>query len=245
MTINSNLLVDDSVYRPLAGVTQRFDAIYNARLARGKRHELATLVESLCLVYFRDMGEQSPAQFHAEYARVRALLPYASFLNPLTAEGCEFLSPQTVNLAYNEARVGLCLSAVEGQMRASTEYMLSGLPLVSTKSVGGRDYFFDNEFCAVVPEDCRAVRDAVKAMIARDIPREHVRARTMAKIERERGRFIAFVQEIVDREGGHTDFSAEFAALMTGGRLKFWTSTRAFAAQVVEALAGGKASEKS
>ena len=78
-----------------------------------------------------------------------------------------------------------------------------------------------------------------------DIPREHVRARTMAKIERERGRFIAFVQEIVDREGGHTDFSAEFAALMTGGRLKLWTSTRAFATQVVEALAGGKASEKS
>lgn len=239
-TINSNLLVDDSIFRPLAGTEPRFDAIYNARLSPGKRHELATLVESLCLLYFRDSGEQDPSQFRAEYARVLALLPHAEFLNPLTPDGCEMLPGQAVNRAYNQARVGLCLSAIEGQMRASMEYMLSGLAVISTRSLGGRDYFFDDEYCSVVSDDPRAVRDAVQAAIARGIPRSHIRTRTLVKVERERRRFIAYVQEIIDRGGGHLDFSTKFAGMLKAGTLMAWVSTQEFAASVLEALRRAK-----
>ena len=235
LTCNWNFMIDDAIFRPLPGSAPQFDAVYNARLSPGKRHELAAELESLCLIYFRDTGEQSPVQFHAQHARLSALLPKAIFLNTLTPDGCEFLPAEEVNRIYNQARVGLCLSAVEGQMRASMEYMLAGLPLVSTRSVGGRDYFFDDEFCVVVRDDPRAVRDATRALIARDIPRALVRAKTMDRIGRERERFIAFVQELIDRGGGRLDFAASFPKLLAEGRLTPWLSAADFAGLVLRA----------
>ena len=47
------------------------------------------------------------------------------------------------------SQVGLCLSKSEGAMFASIEYLLCGLPIVSTKSVGGRDIFFTDENCII------------------------------------------------------------------------------------------------
>ena len=235
--LNSNIFCNDAQFRPLAEVAPRHDAIYNARLAPMKRHELATEIESLCLVYFYASGDGSVAAFHAEHARLSAAMPKATFLNRLTPEGCEQFPASTVNIAMNQARVGLCLSAVEGQMRASMEYMMAGLPIVSTPSIGGRDYFFDDEFCAIVHADPRSIREAVSAMAARCIPRDHIRARTLARVERERSRFIDFVQNIIERHGGRTDFAAAFPGLLHSDRLVPWVpSARAFGLEVQQAV---------
>jgi glycosyltransferase involved in cell wall biosynthesis len=48
-----------------------------------------------------------------------------------------------VNQGLARAVVGLCLSTVEGSNYASMEYMLAGLPIVSTPSIGGREVYFD------------------------------------------------------------------------------------------------------
>ena len=223
--LNSNIFCNDAQFRPLAEVAPRYDAIYNARLAPMKRHELAAEIENLCLVYFYALCDGSVAAFHAEHARLRAAMPKATFLNRLTPEGCDHYPASTVNIAMNQARVGLCLSAVEGQMRASMEYMMAGLPIVSTPSIGGRDYFFDDEYCATVHADPRSIREAVAAMAARCIPRDHIRARTLARVERERSRFVDFVQNIIERRGGRTDFAAAFPDLLRGNRLKIWYSS--------------------
>lgn len=245
VTCNGNLVIDDAIFRPLPDIAPQFDAVYNARLSPGKRHELAADVESLCLVYFRDSGEQTTAQFHAAYARLSGLLPKAVFINTLTPEDCQILPPRDVNRVYNQTRVGLCLSAVEGPMRASMEYMLAGLPLVSTRSLGGRDYFFDDEYCTIVPDDPRAVRDATKALIARDIPRTYVRAKTMTRVLRERERFIAFVQGLIDNGGGNLDFAAAFPKLLAEDRLMPWVSAADFAGLVLRALADAESIAKS
>jgi glycosyltransferase involved in cell wall biosynthesis len=236
LTINWNIFQRSSVFRPLPDVAPRFDAVYNARLSAMKRHELAALVGGLELIYFRDPGEHTPEQFHAEHARLRALMPLATFVNPLTADGCAMMPAEAVNRALNEARVGLCLSAVEGQMRASLEYMLAGLAVVSTASLGGREYFFDDEFCALVADDPRAIRDATRAMIARNIPRDHIRARTMERVARERARFVDFIQQLIERSGGGADFSARFPALLDEDKLLPWTAVRPFVKPILEAL---------
>ena len=112
------------------------------------------------------------------------------------------LPPEGVNAALNRAAVGLCLSSVEGSNYASMEYMLAGLPVVSTPSVGGREIYFDHEYCTICDPDPVAVRDAVEAFKARNIPRHYIRARTLAKIEPERRRFLALVDDLSDRLGG-------------------------------------------
>ena len=228
-TMNTNMFVDEATFRPLPQTEPRFDAVYNARLTSDKRVELAAGVERLCLIYYS--GDEIPVSvFHADHARLSRLMPTATFLNRLTATGCEFLSQDNVNRALNQARIGLCLSPVEGQMRASMEYLMAGLPIVSTPSIGGRDYFFDPDYCAIAAPDPRAIAEAVAAMIARNIPRDYVRERTLARVKRERERFIAFVQSHIERGGGRTDFTERFYQLHREQRIKHWlTDVRAFA----------------
>jgi hypothetical protein len=82
------------------------------------------------------------------------------------------------------------------------EYMLAGLPVVSTPSIGGRDVYFDHEICTICDPDPASVWEAVRNMKVRNIPREFVRARALAKIEPERRRFLSLIDDLSERLGG-------------------------------------------
>ena len=197
--INANCLLEDHVFKPLPDVEPQFDAIYNATLLRWKRHELAREVSSLALLTYM-YGDKE--QNREVLKRIRRNNPDAVFLNPADGDEFQRLSGHDVNAAYARCRVGLSLSAVEGAQRAAIEYLLAGLPVVSTRSIGGRDYFFDDEICIVTDDDPRQIRDAVSTLVDRNIPREYVRQRIMAKIEKEREKFIALLASLIDREAG-------------------------------------------
>jgi glycosyltransferase involved in cell wall biosynthesis len=237
VTLNQNCLVDDAVFRPLPEIEPAHDAVYNARLAPVKRHELATGIESLALVYYYCAEDGPPPVFHERHARYRAMLPGARFVNPLTPEGCQWLPKPEVNRILAQSRVGLCLSAAEGAMLVSIEYLLAGLPVVSTPSLGGRDRYFDDELCLVVPPDPRSIREAVQAMVARNLPREHVRAKTLARVEADRRRYIALVQEMIDRAGGSEDFAERFWRCQRGATIFRWRSMAELSQTLSRALA--------
>jgi len=239
-TMNANMFLDESTFRPLPKAELAFTAIYNARLSKDKRIDLAAGIERACFIYFYT-DELTVSEFHAEHARLSALMPTATFLNRLTPEGCEYLWGKDINVALNRSRVGLCLSAVEGQMRASMEYMLAGLPIVSTPSIGGRDYFFDPDYCVIAPADPRSIAEAVAALIARNIPRDYIRQKTWARVERERARFTAFVQNRIGRRGGDDKFAARFEELVRSWQVKHWLSNvRGFAEQLDSAVLEAK-----
>lgn len=197
VVINSNAFVNEHAFRPLPEVTPDHDAVYNARLHSLKRHELATQIDSLALLFFRDQTTPTAADFHANYARYRQMLPNATFVNPLTPDGCVHLRHHDVNHIYARSRVGLCLSPAEGHMRVAMEYNLAGLPLVSTASIGGRDYFFDSEYCLVVEDDAHAVADAVNTLVKRDLPREYVRKKSLDLVMKERRRLAALLDPLI------------------------------------------------
>lgn len=198
--LNHNLFVSTSIFRPLPPRPVIHDAIYNARLAPFKRHELALDVESCAFIYYHTSKET--AEFDAALReRHERHSPGHVFLNPLKDGVPVLLSPEEVNAAYAQAAVGLCLSAVEGAMFASMEYMLAGLPIVSTPSRGGRDTYFDDEYCMIVEPDPRVVRDAVAAMKARAIPRDYIAARTREKVARDRARLSDLVNGLREEAG--------------------------------------------
>ena len=166
---NKTSAVSEETFRPLDGVSVEFDAVYNAQLAPFKRHGLALGIERCAFLFYRASMGLSARQFETEViARHTRQAPGHIFINPIDEDGKPMLlASAEVNLHLNRAAVGLCLSESEGPMFASTEYLLAGLPVVTTPSRGGRDVYLDDEFCLTVPPDPRAVATAVAALKAR------------------------------------------------------------------------------
>ena len=106
-----------------------------------------------------------------------------------------------VNRELSRARVGLCLSAIEGAMFASVEYLLAGLPIVTTPSKGGRHVYHDPEYCWTAAPDPRSVAEAVYALGTKGIPRDRIRKCTLRRLERDRERFLGLIDAILE-EGG-------------------------------------------
>jgi len=221
-THNQNMFLREEVFRPLDGVTQKFDAVYNGRISPEKRNELAAGVARVAFIAYRDPGEHTVAEFHAACNELTRRVPGGRLLNRLNRTGCVRLTPDQVNAAYAQAGVGLCLSPREGAMRVAVEYQLAGLPIVATPCRGGRDHYRDAQTWAMVPADPDAVRAAVDALQARALPRAWVRARVLERIARERQRFIDFVDAIIVQEGGGAPFGRNFHRLLRGNRFERW-----------------------
>jgi glycosyltransferase involved in cell wall biosynthesis len=193
---NHNAFLDEDLFRPGAGA-KRYAAVYTAAIVDWKRHELARLVEScLHITYRRDrFTERETLDRVAELSR---LMPSHHFANPIVDGRLMRVQPAEVADLLRQSRCGLCLSAEEGAMFASMEYLLAGLPVVSTPSVGGRDTFADPSFWLTVAPDAEAVAAGVREMVARDIAPEQIREATLVRVLEHRARLRAAVSRATD-----------------------------------------------
>ena len=141
------------------------------------------------------------------FDQVRAVLPRGTFTHdPPT----KYLNSWEVARNLNACRVGVCLSAVEGAMFAAVEYLLCGLPIVSTPSLGGRDVWFDPKFTRIVEPEPNAIAAAVQELIDLRLDPAAIRAATLARMAEHRQRFTSAVQEIFDTARVGRDFAREF-----------------------------------
>lgn len=200
--LNKNFTVSDSIFRPLPDAQIEFDAVYNARFDPRKRHNLASRVARVGYISFATGSTGTLKDQRESLAETLARYPGHALINSIENGLPVPLPPEGVNAGLARAVVGLCLSTVEGSNYASMEYMLAGLPIVSTPSIGGREVYFDHEFCTICEPNAAAVRDAVETLKARNIPRDYIRARTLAKIEPERRRFLSLIDDLSERLGG-------------------------------------------
>jgi glycosyltransferase involved in cell wall biosynthesis len=197
--VNHNTLVDEKLFTIRENIVKKYDALYNAVMLPYKRHLLASYVRNLALITYFKPG-------HDEYvAETAVALKHAAWLNfktqPSSPDGYSPIPKVEVPQYLNEARVGLCLSEIEGAMFASIEYLLCGLPIVSTPSIGGRDVFFDSDYVLIVDATPEAVQQGVAQMLERRVPADHIRQKTVRKIAEHRARLIDLVTQIYSREG--------------------------------------------
>lgn len=192
---NHNTYLDEGRY-PLIKCEKHFDAIYLARFTPCKRHVLAKDIPRLKLI-----GSYLPSE-KDHFDMSQAALTHASWTEKVAA--------REVPAYLADAHVGLCLSDIEGAMYASCEYLLCGLPVVSTPNLGGRDEFFDPRWVAEVEPDAAAIAAAVEELKSRNIPPEEIRQGTIAKLHEARMRLIGVVQGIYNERGVDVDFSREW-----------------------------------
>jgi tetratricopeptide (TPR) repeat protein len=184
--LNNNAFVDENIYNIIPGYKKSFDAVYNARLIPYKRHYFAKSVESLILI----VANQMPSVM----VELNTLLPKAQ-ISPY------LLSVQRVVETINSAICGLTLSDKEGAMYASIECLLCGLPIVTTRNVGGRDWFFGEGYVLYADDTPESVAACVAQWRANPPSPEFVRENTMQRIRRERAVFFDMVERIFDENG--------------------------------------------
>lgn len=208
--VSHNALVDEEIYRPLPDRRARFDAVYDAGLAPVKRHQLAAEVQRLALI-----THLSDARIDEDYrAAIEPVLARAHIYNgDIFSDDHRRLSGEEVNRALNECAVGLCLSREEGAMYASIQYLLAGLPVVSTKSVGGRDEFFHPDYVRIVEDTPGAVAAAVDDLRQCQLMPDEIRERTLERIRLHRKRLFECIDRIYADQGVERSFEAEWPSV--------------------------------
>jgi len=142
--VNQNCFLDFEQFN-IRQSEKLYDAIYTARFVSFKRHYLASKVPNLALVAGNSWQSKEEELEIPKYA----------FLND------KRLTPEEVAIKISESKVGLILSESEGACYSSSEYLLCGLPVVSTWSNGGRSVWL-NDYNSII---CDANPDAVEKSV--------------------------------------------------------------------------------
>jgi len=184
--VSISAYLNESLYR-ITEDPKQYDAVYAARMAPYKRLHLASQVPSLFIQTYGacrtpagayDLHRYEPSVSHCDFNKT-------------------WLTQDELVTIYNRARVGLVLSRREGAMLASVEYMLCGLPLVSTPCSGGRELFFDESYVRIVDAHAGAVAAGVRELIAWEVDPQVVRARTIQRLQRHRERLCDYVIQVI------------------------------------------------
>ena len=201
--VHQNAFLDERRVTIDTSVAKTFDAVYVARMNPFKRHGLASEVRRLLIVGGVQSRTDSPRYLH----QLRQQLPHATLAYNRPRGR---LPLEQVVALINSARVGLCLSQREGAMFAAGEYLLCGLPVVSTKSLGGRAEWLDGPHCRVTDDDPQAIREAVDELVSIKSDPTEIRQSAVARACLHRARFIDLVQRIFDEERAERDFAREW-----------------------------------
>lgn len=186
IVINNNAWLDEKLVMQVQPDTPKiFDAIYVGRKVAIKRHMLAAKVPNLALV-------AGPSYRATNQVETPDTVIYTN-TDPLT--------PAEVCTKINQSLCGLILSPAEGACFASSEYLLCGVPVVSTLSEGGRDVWYDTDNSIIVEPHEDAVRDAVAQWGKRKVDPATIRQNHINLATVFRNRFVTLLSETLDHFG--------------------------------------------
>ncbi len=192
--INQNSWLDfNKVMNVESSAIKNYDAIYVGRLIEVKRHYLASKVSNLALV---------AGPLHGNNTQVK--VPNHSYWNK------EPLPPALVKDKINESHCGLILSAAEGACFSSSEYLLCGVPVVSTHSEGGRDVWYTEYNSRIVNDDPQSVLEAVEFFKSTDVDPYRIRNEHIALSQSFRNRFIFYIGSLFSEMGIDIDSRVYF-----------------------------------
>ncbi|WP_298067677.1 glycosyltransferase [uncultured Mailhella sp.] len=203
-----NAFLDEHLYTINSEKQKKYDAVINSRMSPYKRIELARDIKNSCLItYFLDPSDQDYARTIVPYVTEdgRGVCKNMNF--PQYQNGqWKWLSREDVNDIYAQSRCGVILSPYEGACFASAEYLLCGLPVVTTASIGGRDEFFDKDYVIYTDPDPKSVAEAVDKALALTISPEEIRNRTIEKMHAMRSNYCDMLNNIAKEEGMDINF---------------------------------------
>lgn len=178
---NHNLHARENFFSiPVTGLSKQFNAVYAAALEPYKRLPLASAIENLYVLTYKSG--------HCSWC-LQDFCPSLAGAQSNT----EFLPEEEVRRILWQAHCGLALSAREGAMWSVAEYMLCGLPVVSTPSRGGRAFWAEPGCWFEVQPDTKAIAQTVTKVVNLRVSPQKVRDAFIRRLNGERTRYASFM----------------------------------------------------
>jgi len=146
---HQNCLLDYNIFSIKNDKKLIYDMVMNCRPELWKRPFLAEKINNLAYI----KGQTYDYEKY-DYTKLKC-----KFMNE------DYISPKKVNEIYNMSYCGGIFSESEGACYSSSEYLLSGLPVISTYSKGGRDTWYDADNSIIVEPNQDDVLNAVNICI--------------------------------------------------------------------------------
>jgi len=198
---NQNAFLDENVFKLIENENKIYNSVYNAVLSDFKRHHLCENLKKNVMLTYNFKNEPYKQ-------KLETILKDTYWINyDQESNKPVFLNNNQILKVYNQSKVGLALSKIEGAMYVSGEYLLCGIPIVSTYSKGGRDVFFtpyNSIICKATKED---VEKSVNELLARNCNPIEIRESTIEMMKAHRLVFIDFVNKIYKQRNINQDIS--------------------------------------
>jgi glycosyltransferase involved in cell wall biosynthesis len=148
---NQNVFIDDEIFKIDENEKKIYSLVLNTRPEKWKRPYFAENIKDLAIIKGHN--------FHPNlYFDLNGLSP--SFINE------NRLSCQEVCSVLNKSHVGGIFSEIEGACYSSSEFILSGLPVISTPCMGGREIYYNSDNHLIVNNPSE-VQDALNELMER------------------------------------------------------------------------------
>lgn len=189
--VSPNALLDEKLLKPNVAAKKKYAAVHVASVERFKRHYLAWGVRKIAVVTYDPISRNSMSELSG-YKDV-------GFVNASVEKGIVPIPRTQVQEIISQSHCGLILSAKEGGNYASTEYLLCGIPVVSTPSKGGRDEFFNSVHVKIVAPKPEAVERAVAEWVESVPDPIEIRTAVLLKMKEHRQRLLEWIGTISGR----------------------------------------------
>lgn len=137
--VSHNVFINDKVFNVIPNQEKIYDAVFCQSVIPFKRPGLTKLIQNI--VYLT--GSMPDTQY------IEMIKQDSNSLRKIAVN----LTPYQVSEFMNTSYCGLSLSLAEGGNYATTEYLLSGLPVVTTENLGGRNIYLNEHNSVFCKED--------------------------------------------------------------------------------------------
>ena len=187
---NHNAFLDEKKYTIYNSIKQKYDLVIDSAFHEYKNVNIAKKIQNtLHIGYFKYIKRNSDDK----------VMPNFGILANFKDGEYKRLDKHLINIHYNQSLIGGLFSECEGACFASSQYLLTGLPVISIKSVGGRDIWY-NEHNSIICENnedsvYEAVELAKSKITSGEFNRGKIRDLHLKQMDEHRNTLIEYINK--------------------------------------------------
>lgn len=187
---NHNAFLDENKFKIFNSIQKKYDLVIDSAFHEYKNVNIAKKVQNTIHIgYFKYIKRNTDDKVVPNFGAL------ANFKN----DEYQKLNKDLINIYYNQSLIAGIFSEREGACFASSQYLLAGLPVISIKSVGGRDIWY-NEYNSIICENnedsvYEAVELAKKKIITGEFIAVKIRDLHLKQMDEHRNVLIEYINK--------------------------------------------------